>query len=56
MIVQMNEKNSEKYIKLFTEAYEFLESLENSPITTPGKSRFSNLAEYYGHIAYLFNE
>jgi hypothetical protein len=55
MIVQINENNSDKYRKLFTEAYEFLESLDNSPVI-PGKGKFSNLAEYYGHIADLFNQ
>lgn len=55
MIVQINQNNSDKYRKLFTEAYEFLESLNDSPVT-PGKNQFSSLAEYYGHIADLFNQ
>ena len=55
MIVQINENNSEKYRKLFTEAYKFLENLDNGSVIS-GKGRFSNLAEYYGHIADLFNE
>ena len=55
MIVQINENNSEKYRKLFTEAYKFLEDLNNGTVIS-GKGRFSNLAEYYGHIADLFNE
>jgi len=54
MIVNINKSNSDKYLKLFTEAYEFLESLNNGSVIA-GKGRFSNLAEYYGHIADLFN-
>lgn len=55
MIVQINENNSDKYRKLFTEAYEFLESLNNGSVTS-GRGQFSSLAEYYGHIADLFDQ
>ena len=55
MIVRMNEANSDKYISLFTEAYKFLESLNNGSVAS-GKERFSSLAEYYGHIAKLFDQ
>ena len=55
MIVQIHEKNSDKYRKLFTEAYEALEQLDENLLTVKGKGQFSNLAEYYGHIAHLFN-
>jgi hypothetical protein len=54
MIVQINENNSDKYRKLFIDAYEFLEDLDNGSVIK-GKGRFSNLADYYGHIADLFN-
>lgn len=55
MIVQINENNSDKYRKLFIDAYEFLEDLDNGSVIK-GKGRFSNLADYYGHIADLFNQ
>jgi hypothetical protein len=55
MIVQMKDSNSEKYTNLFRDAYQFLESLDKGYVAT-GKERFSSLAEYYGHIADLFDE
>jgi hypothetical protein len=55
MIVQKNASNSDKYNELFANAYKFLESLNNGSVPA-GKERFSNLAEYYGHIADLFDQ
>ena len=55
MIVRINENNSDKYRQLFTEAYEFLEGLNNGSVTS-GRGQFSSLAEYYGHIADLFDQ
>lgn len=54
MIVQIKENNSDKYNALFKEAYEFLASIDDG-LVTPGQERFQSLAEYYGHIADLFN-
>ena len=55
MIVQKNASNSDKYNELFAKAYKFLESLNNGSVPA-GKERFSSLAEYYGHIADLFEQ
>ena len=56
MIVKMTDSNSDKYIKLFTEAYRFLSELEGKNYVPAGRERFSSLAEYYGHISDLFDE
>lgn len=55
MIVQKNASNSDQYNELFAKAYKFLESLNNGSVPA-GKERFSSLAEYYGHIADLFEQ
>ena len=58
MIVTINDKNSDKYLSLFTEAYEYLKSFPNGNYiadTDASKTRFQNLAEYYGHMADFFD-
>lgn len=50
MIVTVKESNSNKYLGLFTEAYEYL--VDEGKITpVNGKTRLSDLSEYYGHMA-----
>ena len=53
MIVSMNKENSDSYLELFTEAYEFLQ--DEGYIEDTGKERFNSLAEYYSHMADFFN-
>ena len=53
MIVTMNKNNSDKYLNLFTEAYEYLKGL-NKGYVDINKERFSSLAEYYSHMADFF--
>ena len=54
MIVSINKENSDKYRKLFVEAYKYLKELDNSPVDQD-KDRFAHLAEYYGHMADFFD-
>lgn len=57
MIVSINNNNSDSYLNLFTDAYKFLKAIDEAQGTSyvdPDKERFSSLAEYYGHIADLF--
>lgn len=54
MIVTMNKDNSDKYLKIFTEAYEYLKELDNGYVDI-NKERFSSLAEYYSHMADFFD-
>ena len=53
MIVTLNNSNSDKYLNLFTEAYEYLKELDNGYVDLD-KERFSSLAEYYSHMADFF--
>ena len=53
MIVTLNNNNSDKYLNLFTEAYEYLKELDNGYVDLD-KERFSSLAEYYSHMADFF--
>ena len=58
MIVSINENNSDSYLNLFTDAYRFLKAIDEKEGTNyvdPNKERFASLAEYYGHMADLFN-
>ena len=53
MIVTLNDNNSDKYLNLFTEAYEYLKGLDNGYVDID-KERFYSLAEYYSHMADFF--
>ena len=53
MIVTVNNNNSDKYLNLFTEAYEYLKELDNGYVDV-NQERFSSLAEYYSHMADFF--
>jgi gamma-glutamylcysteine synthetase len=53
MIVSMNERNSDGYIALFTEAYNYLRDLDKGYVDE-NKERFGSLAEYYSHMADFF--
>ena len=53
MIVTLNNNNSDKYLNLFTEAYEYLKELDNGYVDLD-KERFSSFAEYYSHMADFF--
>lgn len=53
MIVNINKANSEEYVDLFTKAYEHLIN-EGYNIAEKPENRFTSLAEYYGHMADLF--
>lgn len=53
MIVSMNNYNSDSYIALFTEAYNYLKELDNGYVEMD-KERFGSLAEYYSHMADFF--
>lgn len=58
MIVNMNSNNSDSYLTLFTDAYRFLKAIDEKEGTSyvdPNKERFASLAEYYGHMADLFD-
>lgn len=58
MIVSINENNSDSYLNLFTDAYRFLKAIdakEGTNYVDPNKERFASLAEYYGHMADLFD-
>jgi hypothetical protein len=55
MIVNIN-NDPDKYLELFTEAYEFLKGITDENYVDPNRDRFTSLAEYYGHIADLFDE
>lgn len=58
MIVSINNNNSDRYLNLFTDAYRFLKAIdaeEKTNYVDPNRDRFSSLAEYYGHMADLFN-
>ena len=52
MIVTMN-GNSDNYIALFTEAYNYLKELDRGYVEMD-KERFGSLAEYYSHMADFF--
>jgi hypothetical protein len=52
MIVSMN-KNPDKYVEIFAEAYEFL---EKHGLVDGSKDTFNSLAEYYGHMADFFDK
>lgn len=53
MIVTVNNNNSDKYLNLFTEAYEYLKELDSGYVDI-NQERFSSLAEYYSHMADFF--
>lgn len=53
MIVTVNNNNSDKYLNLFTEAYEYLKELDKGYVDV-NQERFSSLAEYYSHMADFF--
>lgn len=53
MIVTVNNNNSDKYLSLFTEAYEYLKELDKGYVDI-NQERFSSLAEYYSHMADFF--
>lgn len=58
MIVSINKNNSDSYLNLFTDAYRFLKAIdakEGTNYVDPNKERFASLAEYYGHMADLFD-
>ena len=58
MIVSINKNNSDSYLNLFTDAYRFLKAIDEKEGTNyvdPNKERFASLAEYYGHMADLFD-
>lgn len=55
MIVTTNPDNSDKYLSLFTEAYEYLQSLDGGYVDDKESGRFESLAEYYSHMADFFN-
>lgn len=53
MIVTSNPNNSDKYLELFTEAYEYLHEL-GGYVDDKESGRFESLAEYYSHMADFF--
>lgn len=55
MIVTTNPDNSDKYLSLFTEAYEYLQSLDGGYVDDKESGRFESLAEYYSHMADFFS-
>lgn len=55
MIVAMNTNNSDKYLQLFTEAYEYLKALDNGYVEDKASGRFESLAEYYSHMSDFFS-
>ena len=59
MIVSINKDNSDSYVNLFTDAYRFLKEFDEREGTNYlddlNKDSFSSLAEYYGHMADLFD-
>ena len=54
MIVTMNNNNSDKYLKLFTESYRYLKELDKGYVDID-KDRFASLAEYYSHMSDFFD-
>lgn len=54
MIVTMNNNNSDKYLKLFTESYRYLKELDKGYVDID-RDRFASLAEYYSHMADFFD-
>lgn len=54
MIVTMNNNNSDKYLKLFTESYRYLKELDKGYVDI-NRDRFTSLAEYYSHMADFFD-
>lgn len=54
MIVSINKLNSDGYIALFTEAYNYLKELDKGYVEMD-RERFASLAEYYSHMADFFD-
>ena len=59
MIVSINKNNSDSYVNLFADAYRFLKDFDEREGTNylddTSKDSFSSLAEYYSHMADLFD-